>query len=160
MGSLPAQALTLRGPRQIAVCLGALLSFSLIGLGAMGGTGCGLVHVHPDAHPGRLSDAENAVQIFFKDQKLPCDEVKDLGHIQAASGEELEHDEEQEEYATFDAAIAWLKKAANKRGANAVVVIDRKVSKDQTTYLVTGTAIRCTVNKENQPPPPPTSESM
>lgn len=113
--------------------------------GALLALSCGLVHVHPDAHPGKLSPAENAVQIYFKDQQLPCPDYADLGHIQAVSGEELEHGEEQEEYATFDAALAWLKKEAYRRGANGVIVLDRKQSKEQTTYLVSGIAIRCLV---------------
>jgi hypothetical protein len=117
----------------------------LIGLGALFGLSCGLVHIHPDAHPGELSTAEEAVQIYFKDQKLPCEGYTDLGHIQAASGEELEHDEEQEEYATFPAALAWLKKEAHKRGATGVIILSRKESPDKTTYLVTGIAIRCVV---------------
>ena len=100
------------------------------------------------------------MQIFFKDQPLPCENYIDLGLIQASSGEELEEDEKQVEYATFEAALAWLKKEAHKRGASGVIVLDRKASPDKVSYLVTGTAIRCVVNREGIPldntasPPP------
>jgi hypothetical protein len=113
-------------------------------LGAFFTLSCGLVHVHPDAYPWRLTPEEAAVQIYFKEQKIPC-EYLELGNIQAASGEELEKDEEQEEYATFEAAVAWLKKEAHNRGATGVIVYDRKQSPDKATYFVTGVAIRCVV---------------
>ena len=138
MATLPFPNNRKKAPRLSLIWLGALTGLFLA-------PSCGLVHIHPDAHPGRLSAAEESVQIFFKDQKLPCDNYTDLGPIQAASGEELEQGEEQEEYATFDAAIAWLKKDAYKRGASAVIILDRKESKDKTTYFVTGIAIRCAV---------------
>lgn len=132
-----------KGLLQIAVWIGAL---------AM--PACGLVHIHPDAYPWRLSAEEEAIKIYFKDQQIPCKSYLDLGHIQAASGEQLEHDEEQEEYATFEAALAWLKKEAHKRGASAVIIYDRKESKDQATYFVTGIAIRCVVDPSDGSSPP------
>jgi hypothetical protein len=105
------------------------------------------MHVHHDAHPGSLTAEEQAIQVFFKDQKLPCENYVDLGHIQATSGEVLEHGEEQEEYATFDSAIAWMKKEAVQRGASGVIIYDRKQSADKATYFITGLAIRCVIPK-------------
>ncbi len=113
-------------------------------LGATTALGC-LVHIHPDANPGKLSAEEEAVQIFFKEQKLPCDSWIDMGHIQATAGEELEPGEELTEYATFEKALGWLKKEAVKRGASGVIIYDRKQSQDQATYFITGVAIRCAV---------------
>ena len=114
---------------------------------------CGLVHVRHPANPGKLTAEENAVQIFFKDQPLPCDNYIDLGYIQASSGEELEEGEKLQEYATFDLAINWLKKEAHQRGASAVIIFDRKQSKELSSYLVTGIAIRCPA-KPPEPTPP------
>lgn len=114
-------------------------------LAALWTSACGLVHSRHPASPGNLSDAERAIQIYFKDQPLPCDNYIDLGPIQASSGEELDEGEKLQEYATFDLAINWLKKEAHQRGASAVIVFDRKQSKDLASYLVTGTAIRCPI---------------
>jgi len=146
MGSRPPRA-NKRGPRQTIVCLGVLTALWMSTLA------CGLVHSRHPASPGKLTADESAVQIFFKDQPLPCDNYIDLGHIQASSGEELEEGEKLQEYATFDLAIAWLKKEAHQRGASAVIVLDRKQSKEQASYLVTGIAIRCPF-KPPEPPPP------
>lgn len=132
------------------VCAGVIATFWTLWMGT---SACGLVHTRHPASPGSLTDAENAVQIFFKDQPLPCDNYIDLGHIQASSGEELEHGEQLQEYATFDLAIAWLKKEAHQRGASGVIILDRKQSKEQSVYLVTGIAIRCAVK------PPAAAES-
>lgn len=134
MGSPPSRN-PIRLPQQLIALLGSLAAFS-----------CGLVHIHPDADPGHLSPEQEAVQIFFKDQKLPCENYINLGHIQATAGEELEHGEEQEERATFEHALAWLKIEAHKRGASGVIIFDRKGNKDETAYFVTGIAIRCTVD--------------
>jgi hypothetical protein len=109
---------------------------------------CGIVHMHPDADPGKLSTAEEDIRIFFKDQKLPCEHYVDLGHIQAVSGEELEPDEDQEERATFESAISWLRVEAHKRGASAVIIYSRTQNKEQTAYLVMGRAIRCPIEKD------------
>ena len=125
------------------ICAGVLFSLWTLS--------CGLFHSKHTLHPGSLTEQEKAVQIYFKDQTLPCENYIDLGHIQASSGEELEQGDEQEGYATFDAAIAWLKKEAHERGASGVIIIDRKVSKDKISYLVTGTAIRCEINRANVP---------
>jgi hypothetical protein len=120
--------------------LAALLSGLLLG--------CGIIHVHNDADPGKLSTAEADIHIFFKDQKLPCENYVDLGHIQAVSGEELEPDEDQEERATMEAAISWLRVEAHKRGASAVIIDSRTQNKEQTAYLLVGRAIRCHIEKD------------
>ena len=136
MGSPPSRK-PIRLPQQLIALLGSLATFSC---------GLNLVHVHPEADPGHLSAEQEAIQIFFKEQKLPCENYVNLGHIQATAGEELEHGEEQEERATFEHALAWLKIEAHKRGASGVIIYDRKGNKAETAYFVTGIAIRCTVD--------------
>jgi hypothetical protein len=136
MGSQPSRT-SHRSPRQLSALLGVLFTFSC---------GVSLVHTHPKADPGRLSAEEEAVQVYFKEQKLPCENYINLGHIQAASGEELEEGEKQEDRATFEHALAWLKKEALKRGASGVIIYDRKGNKAETAYFVTGIAIRCVVD--------------
>jgi hypothetical protein len=80
-----------------------------------------------------LKPAESAIRVFYQGQKPDC-AYDQLGTVEATSGSAFA-------MGTFESSVAKLQKAAAKKGANALLILDH--SKNQMADQATGMALRC-----------------
>jgi hypothetical protein len=131
---------------RVAVSSSTLLAKSAalgIAAGALGLAGCALF-ANPsteDMYPKMTADAQ-AVRVYYEGEKPECQEIINLGRVQAKAGgypDPLFPGAP----VNMDVALAWLRQEAWKKGANGVRLIEHKGNSDASIHMAIGEAVFC-----------------
>ena len=92
-------------------------------------------------YPKMTAEAQ-AIRVYYEGEKPECDEIINLGRVQAKAGG-FPDPLFPKAPVNMDVALAWLRQEAWKKGATGVRLIEHKGNFDKSIHMAIGEAIFC-----------------